>query len=346
MSSSRNNYLSLRLVRMQRSDEWEDYVEGLSFILLKEGKGIYSTKKSTWNLLPGDVIVASSTSGGKLTVQSNMIFWSFTVCFEQLLPLFSPEEICLLQNIVDNFRQSKVYHASNPLARECHWLAENVPPEGNVDHRSQLLRVAAAVLAAELLTARNQRNGFARGESRVVQVFESLSTKELLTLSVEELANKFSCSRRHLNRLFHQHFGYSMATLRMELRLLKAVSLLRDPEVKVINVAEQCGFNHLGLFNTCFRRRFGTSPGQWRKTGSTAVPFSDLSSKTQPAKPTPENHGVGYKEQGATARVITAKVNQIMEKAGAASGGGIYAAGRGTGKENYIEADAGCRPGF
>jgi hypothetical protein len=46
---------------------------------------------------------------------------------------------------------------------------------------------------------------------------------------------------------------------------LKAVSLLRNPREKVINVAEQCGFNHLGLFNTCFKKRYGTSPGQWRK---------------------------------------------------------------------------------
>jgi hypothetical protein len=30
-------------------------------------------------------------------------------------------------------------------------------------------------------------------------------------------------------------------------------------------VAEDCGFNQLGLFNTCFKRRFGTTPGQWRK---------------------------------------------------------------------------------
>jgi hypothetical protein len=44
------------------------------------------------------------------------------------------------------------------------------------------------------------------------------------------------------------------------------VSLLRDANAKVINVAEECGFNHLGLFNTCFKRRFGTSPGQWRKS--------------------------------------------------------------------------------
>jgi AraC-like DNA-binding protein len=99
----------------------------------------------------------------------------------------------------------------------------------------------------------------------MVQVFEKLSTSELLTLSVGELADKFGCSRRHLNRLFHQHFGVSVAALRMEMRLTKAVSLLRDPDAKVINVAEECGFNHLGLFNTCFKRRFGASPGQWRK---------------------------------------------------------------------------------
>jgi hypothetical protein len=52
----------------------------------------------------------------------------------------------------------------------------------------------------------------------------------------------------------------------MEMRLMKAVSLLVDPDVKIIHVAEKCGFNHLGLFNTCFRRRFGSSPGEWRKT--------------------------------------------------------------------------------
>ena len=98
-----------------------------------------------------------------------------------------------------------------------------------------------------------------------MQVFEELSATELLNLSVGDMANKFSCSRRHLNRLFHQHFGYSVASLRMEMRLLKALTLLRDPDVKIIHVAKQCGFNHLGLFNACFKKRFGKAPGQWRK---------------------------------------------------------------------------------
>jgi AraC-like DNA-binding protein len=66
----------------------------------------------------------------------------------------------------------------------------------------------------------------------------------------------------------------------MEMRMLKAASMLRDPDTKVINVAERCGFNHLGLFNTCFKKRFGATPGQWRKLsakaeGQSALPVSD-----------------------------------------------------------------------
>jgi len=55
----------------------------------------------------------------------------------------------------------------------------------------------------------SQRVGF-------IQAFERLTSQELLTLSVGDLAQKFSCTRRHLNRLFHRYFGFSVAALRME----------------------------------------------------------------------------------------------------------------------------------
>jgi AraC-like DNA-binding protein len=116
-----------------------------------------------------------------------------------------------------------------------------------------------------------------RPEQHVTRLFEELSIAEITDSSVIDLAKKFSCSTRHLNRIFHDYFGLSVAALRMELRLLRAASLLRDPDVKVIRVAEQCGFNHLGLFNSCFRRRFAVSPGQYRKQAfEGAKPLGDL----------------------------------------------------------------------
>jgi AraC-like DNA-binding protein len=261
------DYLTLRSVRLKPHEEWSCKTSGLSFVLPKGGAGKYVSGSIAHRLSPGDVLVIDGTSGAKLCApeRSELVFWCFSLCFEQLFPLFAGTEISLLQNVSSRFKPLKLYPASNPEAKQCHRLMADVPPQFSLDHRSQLLRAVAAILTVEFKTAQLQRVGFVRAEEHMVQVFERLSSNELLSSSVGELASKFGCSRRHLNRLFHQHFGFSVAALRMEMRLLKAVSLLRDPDAKIINVAEQCGFNHLGLFNTCFKRRFGNSPGQWRK---------------------------------------------------------------------------------
>src|SRR5664280_1340996 len=267
-------HLTLRLVRLKPSEKWVHGANGLSFVFLKEGGGKYISKAVTQHLAPGDVLVLNGTpegAGGLCADEGGeMVFWFFAANFEHLFPLFASNEICLLQNVTEGFKGTKLYGASSPLAGECHRLLAKVPPQFNLDHRSQLLRVVAAILTVEFETAQPHRVGFVRSEQHIIQVFEKLSATDLLSLSVGDLAARFGCSKRHLNRLFHQHFGFSVAAMRMEMRLLKAASLLRDPDIKVIHVAEQCGFNHLGLFNTCFKRRFGNSPGQWRKTSAQA----------------------------------------------------------------------------
>jgi AraC-like DNA-binding protein len=261
--------LSLRLARLKSSEEWTPSGGGLVFVFAKGGTGKYTSKTTAHRLLSGDVLVFDETAGVRLAVANNkgeFLFWTFSVCFENLLPLFASNEISFLHNVTESFKATKIYPARSPLAMECQRLLGMVPPQINLDHRGQLIRIAASILSLEFKEAQTRQSGYVRMEDHMIQVFEKLSTSELTNLSVGELADRFSCSRRHLNRLFHQHFGVSVAALRMEMRLLKAISLLRDANAKIINVSKQCGFNHLGLFNTCFKRRFGTSPGQWRKS--------------------------------------------------------------------------------
>lgn len=264
------DYLSLMSVCIDSSEEWTCNPEGLSFLFPKGGAGKCIAGPVTQRLAPGDVLALDGRGQGKRIVaaEGKMAFWCFSLVLEHLYPLFAAKEICLLQNVAESFKALKLYPAASPVARECHRLLGVAPPQFNLDHRSHLLRVVAAILSEEFKKVQKQRVGFIRPEVHLFQVFERLPADELLSLSVGELADKFGCSRRHLNRLFHQHFGSSVAALRMEMRLLKAVFLLRNPDAKVINVAEQCGFNHLGLFNTCFKRRFGSTPGRWGKLAS------------------------------------------------------------------------------
>lgn len=261
------NYLLLRLVRLKAAEQWLESNEGLCFVLAREGAGTWASGQGTRRLVGGDVLVLAQPGSVQLSAapDKELAFSVFCIALENLFPLFAANEISLMQEVAQPFKFGRHFSASTPVAAECHRLISGMPPQFDLEHRSQLLRVAAAVLAGEFKTARAQRAGFGTTEEHMTHVFESLSGEELVSLSVGDLAEKFRCSRRHLNRLFQQHFGTSAAALRMEIRMLKAASLLRDPAAKVIRIAEACGFNHLGLFNTVFKRRFGASPGAWRK---------------------------------------------------------------------------------
>ncbi len=101
---------------------------------------------------------------------------------------------------------------------------------------------------------------------KVVNVLVHLSETELQELDVDELARRCGFSRRHLARLVKEQCGSTLAGLMAQTRLDKAADLLRDPERKVVNVAMDCGFKHLGAFSAKFRARFGMTPSDWRKS--------------------------------------------------------------------------------
>jgi AraC-like DNA-binding protein len=273
----KSDHLALRLVRLKASDQWASPEGAIAFVFSKAGVGAYTSRTVTHRIGPGDILILSGATEGKLSAdgKGDFLFRHFSFTLEHLFPLFESAAISLLNHVIENLKSVRIHAGNSALAMACQGHLEAVSPQFNLEHRGQLLRIAAAILSVEFENAQHQRGGFGRPGDHMLQAFEKLSSAELLSLSVGELATKFNCGRRHLNRLFHEHFGVSVAALRMEMRLLKAVSLLRDAEIKVINVAEQCGFNHLGLFNTCFKRRFGTSPGAWRKSqlqGEAPVP--------------------------------------------------------------------------
>lgn len=262
--------LTLRLTRLKSGEVWSQKSGGLHFFLLRQGEAVYTSGSVTRNLGAGDLLLLGETAEGSVGTLNgkDVEFWSFSLHLDHLFPLFGSAEIPLLHQIVERLKSLRVYSATTDVAVECHNLASQVSAMTNLSQRCQVLRIAAAVLNDEFHNAEQNVCGFDRMDEHLAQVFEHLSLDELLHLPVGSLAKKFNCSRRHLNRIFHQYFGLSVAALRMEMRLLKAISLLRDPAAKVSNIAQECGFNHLGLFNLCFKKRFGETPGNWRRSAA------------------------------------------------------------------------------
>lgn len=82
----------------------------------------------------------------------------------------------------------------------------------------------------------------------------------------DNVAEALGVTPRYVQQLLHET-GRSFGERVLELRLLKSRAMLGDARcdrLRVGEIALACGFADAGYFNRCFRRRFGTTPTQYR----------------------------------------------------------------------------------
>lgn len=84
------------------------------------------------------------------------------------------------------------------------------------------------------------------------------------SLSLNQLAVKFSFSPVYLGRLFKREVGTSFNEYLKRVRIQAACDLLRDSDVAVNELAEKIGFNDLNYFYRLFKQATGMTPNQYR----------------------------------------------------------------------------------
>jgi transcriptional regulator GlxA family with amidase domain len=91
-------------------------------------------------------------------------------------------------------------------------------------------------------------------------------------LSVDVLAERASCSRRHFGRLFKEVFGTTPADFVERLRLIEARHELSIPRNSLKAVAASVGFKSVDAFSRAFERRFGVRPSHYRQRFHPSTP--------------------------------------------------------------------------
>ena len=83
-------------------------------------------------------------------------------------------------------------------------------------------------------------------------------------LTVETLAHSASASRRGIERRFRKELGRSPRQEIEQVRFRSAQHLLRETDLSVAAVCEQCGFTSCQRLIAVFQRRVGTTPSAYR----------------------------------------------------------------------------------
>lgn len=91
-------------------------------------------------------------------------------------------------------------------------------------------------------------------------------------LNVEELLRTVPLSRSVLERRFAQLLGKSPKEEILRVRLDRVCRLLAESELPIAEVAQKAGFEHPEYMSRLFKKKMGTTPGEFRKhAGSTRL---------------------------------------------------------------------------
>lgn len=102
---------------------------------------------------------------------------------------------------------------------------------------------------------------------------------------VNELAEKLGMSRATLHRKIKLNTKKSVSQFICQIRLKKALELIKQNSATISEIAYSCGFNSVTYFTKCFHDHYGCSPGEAAKRNISENPDSDKQENEIQSKP-------------------------------------------------------------
>lgn len=200
-----------------------------------------------------DTINQDIRSRNYLSVQSNIsiLLQMLTVNHE-----FSSLYVkYLFMNIVNAIYES----ASNRLPSK----AETIMAA--LSHAESIDQIETCILPLlDKLANQETNNNLSRSVSLLVQHIHKEYASDL---TLEYLAEKVCLTPSYISSLFKKETGKSITTYINEYRMEKAKAMLRNTNMKLVDIAAAVGYSSQIYFNMLFKKMFGLTPSQYRESG-------------------------------------------------------------------------------
>lgn len=92
------------------------------------------------------------------------------------------------------------------------------------------------------------------------EILEYVNANYEKPLGLEDCARQFYISPNYLSRMFKKYTGASFITYLNDLRIKRAVELLKDTDMSIKEIAEKVGYNNLNYFYKNFKAVTGITP--------------------------------------------------------------------------------------
>lgn len=123
-------------------------------------------------------------------------------------------------------------------------------------------------------TTRARVPGYSGDSPLVGKALRLLAGEGGLRLTLAELSRQLHVNSSYLSALFKKETGLGFAAYLTEQRVDKAKELLEKTNLRLLEVADLCGFEDQSYFTKVFVRRAGMTPREYRQATGTSRPNS------------------------------------------------------------------------
>ena len=261
-------HLILQELVLSPSAEWPARCHGWWLARVAEGTGYWLQHGTeTRQLTAGDGLIVRRNANGVVRASQlgPLKLQFFTVQPQYLNGLLTVTEWHQLEVAPPKTAAAVSFFNADELIGQKFARLAGQSHHNRLSLRCGLLQLWAVAVAGWLASPAPAPAGANKLRDHFRELVGQMTEAELSECSLTDLARQLHCSERHFSRLFREEFGVPFRARQIELRLQRARHMLADSNAKIINVAYDSGYRHLGLFNAMFKKRFGLTPSEWRR---------------------------------------------------------------------------------
>lgn len=116
-----------------------------------------------------------------------------------------------------------------------------------------------------LVSEEYAKKRFNTGNRRIVTIHEYMMNHYKEEIDLDKIADLVCMARSSLCRFFKSQMGTTIFEYLNQIKIELSCSLLRNPDLSILDVAFDSGFNNLSHFNKQFKKITQLTPSQYRK---------------------------------------------------------------------------------
>lgn len=160
------------------------------------------------------------------------------------------------------------YHTANgpgDISRDILRCLDKIMFETDTDRQARAIPLIIALLYQVIEEVEHDvTTTMTKAEKTLKNVIEYTQQYYHSPINRASVSNELELNPSSLSRIFKEHLGQNFNSYLNQLRMENAELILKNYNLPIERIADQCGFTSVGYFIKAFKKYFGVTPGEFR----------------------------------------------------------------------------------